>query len=415
MKLFKNLLLVLVAWRGANSAFAQTWTQTSASTNLNWGSVACSADGTKLAALASDIYGYYTSWVSTNSGATWTATSLPNTTDVIGKLLLSADGTKLVASDTAGFMYTSTDLGNTWISNTVPTGFLLPIALSADGTKMVAEGDTSTNDVIFTSTNSGTTWVSNNIPVNSALFGATSADGIRMVVTGMTIQGPSYVFTSTNSGATWSDGVPAGGNLLYSVAFSADGTKLVTGGEAPSETPFMLTSTNSGATWTSNSLPSLSAMWKSFALSADGNTLVAVATSVNLDLKLEGHILTSTNLGATWSLADAPVECWSGVACSADGCQLAASAFAEAAPPFSLGGIYTARTIPAPRLCLSPKSSNLQLSWIIPSTNFMMQQSADLQNWVDMTNQPVLNLTNLQNEVILPPPGSNVFYQLKTP
>ena len=263
------------------------------------GSVACSADGTKLAALASDIYGYYTSWVSTNSGATWTATSLPNTTDVIGKLLLSADGTKLVASDTAGFMYTSTDLGNTWISNTVPTGFLLPIALSADGTKMVAEGDTSTNDVIFTSTNSGTTWVSNNIPVNSALFGATSADGIRMVVTGMTIQGPSYVFTSTNSGATWSDGVPAGGNLLYSVAFSADGTKLVTGGEAPSETPFMLTSTNSGATWTSNSLPSLSAMWKSFALSADGNTLVAVATSVNLDLKLEGHILTSTNLGAT--------------------------------------------------------------------------------------------------------------------
>ena len=45
----------------------------------------------------------------------------------------------------------------------------------------------------------------------------------------------------------------------------------------------------------------------------------------------------------------------------------------------------------------------------------MMQQSADLQNWADMTNQPVLNLTNLQNEVILPPPGSNVFYQLKTP
>ena len=45
----------------------------------------------------------------------------------------------------------------------------------------------------------------------------------------------------------------------------------------------------------------------------------------------------------------------------------------------------------------------------------MMQQSSDLQNWVDMTNQPVLNLTNLQNEVILPPPGSNVFYQLKTP
>ena len=44
-----------------------------------------------------------------------------------------------------------------------------------------------------------------------------------------------------------------------------------------------------------------------------------------------------------------------------------------------------------------------------------MQQSADLQKWVDMTNQPVLNLTNLQDEVILPSPGSNVFYRLKTP
>jgi hypothetical protein len=44
-----------------------------------------------------------------------------------------------------------------------------------------------------------------------------------------------------------------------------------------------------------------------------------------------------------------------------------------------------------------------------------MQQSADFQSWADMTNQPVLNLTNLQNEVYLPPPGSNVFYRLKTP
>jgi len=32
-----------------------------------------------------------------------------------------------------------------------------------------------------------------------------------------------------------------------------------------------------------------------------------------------------------------------------------------------------------------------------------------------MTNAPVLNLTNLQNEVVLPPPGGSVFYLLKTP
>ena len=64
---------------------------------------------------------------------------------------------------------------------------------------------------------------------------------------------------------------------------------------------------------------------------------------------------------------------------------------------------------------ITPINGNLMLSWIVPSTNFVMQQSADLQNWADMTNQPVLNLANLENEVILSPPGSNCFYRLATP
>ena len=51
----------------------------------------------------------------------------------------------------------------------------------------------------------------------------------------------------------------------------------------------------------------------------------------------------------------------------------------------------------------------------MPSTNFVMQQSPDLCSWTDMTTTPVLNLTNLQNEVILPLTGSNGFYRLKTP
>jgi hypothetical protein len=35
--------------------------------------------------------------------------------------------------------------------------------------------------------------------------------------------------------------------------------------------------------------------------------------------------------------------------------------------------------------------------------------------WTDVPDPPVLNLTNLQNEVILSPTGSNVFSRLKTP
>jgi hypothetical protein len=71
----------------------------------------------------------------------------------------------------------------------------------------------------------------------------------------------------------------------------------------------------------------------------------------------------------------------------------------------------------APGLNIAPANTNLAVSWIVPSTNFRLQQNLDLTttNWMDVTNAPVLNLTNLHNEVILSPAGSSGFYRLKTP
>jgi hypothetical protein len=62
----------------AHFAFAQTWTQTSAPSN-NWVSVAMSADGRRLAAVANYTGGTAGGgiFISTNSGATWVATSAP--------------------------------------------------------------------------------------------------------------------------------------------------------------------------------------------------------------------------------------------------------------------------------------------------------------------------------------------------
>ena len=62
-----------------------------------------------------------------------------------------------------------------------------------------------------------------------------------------------------------------------------------------------------------------------------------------------------------------------------------------------------------------PMSSSVVLSWLIPSTNLVLQQSSDLVSWADVTNPPVLNLTNLQNQVTLPLSGGSGFYRLKTP
>jgi hypothetical protein len=81
------------------------------------------------------------------------------------------------------------------------------------------------------------------------------------------------------------------------------------------------------------------------------------------------------------------------------------------------GGIWTRQATPAPSLNVTLESGNVLLSWIMPSMNFVLQEVSDLTttNWTDVTNMPALNLTNLQNEVILPLPGSNNFYRLKSP
>jgi hypothetical protein len=81
------------------------------------------------------------------------------------------------------------------------------------------------------------------------------------------------------------------------------------------------------------------------------------------------------------------------------------------------GGIYTSYTVPKPSLCLATANNNLAFSWTMPSTNFVLQKISNLSkaNWTTLTNTPLLNLTNLQNQIILPSPGSNVFYRLKTP
>jgi hypothetical protein len=154
--------------------------------------------------------------------------------------------------------------------------------------------------------------------------------------------------------------------------------------------------------------------WQAFASSTEGSQLLAVSGITVVSEYGAGYIYISTNSGTTWAMVDAPFKMWKGVASSADGSKLAGSAQANFLRGFS-GGIYTALSASAPRLNLAPTDGKFTLSWLVPSTNFVMQQSSDLGSWTSLTNQPVLNLTNLQNELILPPAGSSGFYRLKTP
>ncbi|HLH52944.1 MAG TPA: hypothetical protein VKY92_04940 [Verrucomicrobiae bacterium] len=98
---------------------------------------------------------------------------------------------------------------------------------------------------------------------------------------------------------------------------------------------------------------------------------------------------------------------WASVASSADGAKLVAVA--------NGGGIYTWQTAPKPVLNLTATGDGLLGSWVIPSMNFRLQKNSDLAttNWTDVAIVPVLNFTNLQNQVNLPVAGDTWFYRLQ--
>ena len=243
------------------------------------------------------------------------------------------------------------------------------------------------------------------------IFMAASADGTKLAAAG-SLSG--NIFTSTNSGTSWIQTSVPGTNYWEGIASSADGTKLVAVAQGSTNRAVgsIYTSTNSGATWVSNNVPSQT--WTCIASSANGDKLVAVAVNSNSDA-----FYISTNSGTTWTLDSTYNPNWGHIVSSADGSQLMAilgPGIIGATEVVWPGPIYTSQSTPIPQLNIA-SSNSLKLSWIVPSTNFVLQQNSDLTttNWTNLTNTPVLNLTNLQNEVMLSPPGSNVFFRLKTP
>ncbi|MDB6067664.1 MAG: hypothetical protein JWR26_3872 [Pedosphaera sp.] len=413
MKLNKILLPTFAILCGLftmiNSASAQIATffwQKAGAPNENWRAVASSADGTKLVAAAS--YGLVQ--ISTNSGSTWTPTSLSTSLVLPGRTAAaSADGTILAVAAYAK-IYVSIDSGATWTAR-VGSQNWAGIACSTNGTKMVAVGEGSP---IYTSTDSGTNWTARDASRNWADV-ASSADGTKLVAAEGGVWGVAgQIYTSTDSGATWTARATA--QQWSGVASSADGTKLVavdwfdsnfSGGAGYLEGAglgVIYTSNDSGTNWTRSTAPLLG--WTSVASSADGSHLVAVSQDT-IGQHLPCLIYTSTDSGASWQLSYASDIGWQCVASSADGAKLAAAGLGNA-------GIYTYATPPtnAPTLGIAISGGNKLLSWPWPSAGFALQQNSDpaTTNWVTVPNTPAV-----VNQVIVAPASPNTFYRLVSP
>ena len=393
------VVIVFCGWCTAvNPAFAQTWTQTGAP-NWFFQSIASSADGSKLVAVGNG-------WVyaSMNSGATWMQITNPTgPADTLLFVALSADGTKIAATSLGGSIYTSTNLGVTWMSNGVPSLNLMAIVSSADGDKLVvAAGEKPafgifpiTNGPIYVSTNSGAAWTVTGAPTNYWSCVASSADGTRLAAGTIGVNSQGYlelgglIYVSTDSGTTWMR-TSAPTNAWASIASSADGTKL-----AAASPISIYTSADSGASWFSNNVPATA--WQAITMSADGTKLAALDQNY--------HVYTSPNFGASWASNSVPQPGWD-MASSADGNELVMISIN--------GGIWLSQTTPSPLLKIAPTNGNVSLSWLVPSTNFVLQQNLDLTttNWVTLKNAPTLNLTNLRDEATLSPTNSSGFFRL---
>jgi len=382
-------------------------------TDNDWNSVACSADGTKVVAAASGFAGNYL-YNSTNGGASWATGIAPS--NVSWSCLASpSKGTRLVAAASAstnaygGPIYVSTNAGASWTPTPAPNRVWGSVATSSDGTALLAASPENAQrgtgwGQVYLSSNAGAAWRPAPVPLDAWSSVACSSDGTKLLAAShYSGSGAAYdgaMFSSTNSGATWTQ--IAWADDWSALASSADGANLVAATEWNGD-GLIYTSADGGATWTQTAWAD---DWYSVSSSADGINLVA-ATSY-------GSLVISTNSGATWAFSDPPAGTWSAVAASADGTHLVA---------VSSDGLIATLQIPAsdpslppsPRLTIGRSGVNPVLSWLVPSTSFVLQQSSNLAflNWVDVTNLPTLNLSNLHYGLTLDAPSGRGFYRLK--
>jgi hypothetical protein len=363
---------------------AQTWTQTSAPTNL-WSSITCSADGSKVVAVSRTRTSQGVIYGSTNSGVDWTlvATSTLSFLSVAS----SADGARVIAATSGGPLFVSSDSGVTWSTNS-PNHLWTSVASSADGLKLAAVYSAS---VVFLSTNGGATWSSNVTTIADLFSIASSADGRRLIA-GNNV---GRIAISTNGGAAWAASATQLSGQVLSLASSADGRRLV----AVTSGAHVYTSADGGNGWATGGVPANSS-WFAAGSSADGTNVVVVSQKTG--------IFSSPDAGATWASNSAPALNWQAAALSADGGRR-----------FALGQnlrIWKSETIVAPLLSLGFSGGNIRVSWLAASTPLVLQEAGDLtSSWAAVSNVPSLNVTNLLQEVGLPMTTGARFYRLATP
>lgn len=317
------------------TSFSGSWTTASSSAG-DWYGVASSADGSRLIAVGTSLSPAVSAAIaSTNSGTSWSSNTLP-TSAFWTAVASSSNGSNLVAvagggsggSGVRGPVYTSSNGGASWVSNSLIENFWISVASSSDGTHLAACSSqaalgTVVNSVVITTSNGGSSWTTTSVGTNLlSITCSTNGQIIYAADNGATENG-GYIYVSSNAGATWQT-TGSGLNLWSCIACSANGNTVLAEAEG-SGLGYLGISYNGGATWTTPS-GSPESPFSSVACSASGQIMFACGVGT--------YIYYSTNSGATWYQTGS-VQNWRSIACSADGSKVVAVYSGN------LGGAYT--------------------------------------------------------------------------
>lgn len=260
--------------------------------NLNWSSVASSADGLRwlAAGTGAGLYG------SLDGGSSWSSFPAINP-QAWSAVAMSADGQRLGALGTGSQIHLSANGGATWTAREVARSWK-DLACSSDGQRWAAVVQ---NGQIHLSPDGGGTWLAreNNRPWSSI---AMSGDGRRLVAA--TTGGP--LFVSEDWGGTWVGRGTA--RTWVAVATSWDGNRTL----AADQGGQLYVSADFGGTWTARENVRL---WQSVAMSWDGRVMGAVERG--------GRAYVSTDGGVNWVARESPRP-WTGMAMSSWGTRMAA-------------------------------------------------------------------------------------------
>jgi hypothetical protein len=170
-------------------------------------------------------------------------------------------GAKLAAVVNNGYIYTSSDSGETWATSTGSgVRFWRSIVSDTTGTKLAAVAN---GEYIYTSTDSGFSWATSSLSVGSRNWYSITSDASGTKLAAVVYNG--YIYTSVDSGVTWSTSTSAGSRYWKEIKYSSDGTRLVA---STASTEKIYFSNDNGLTWVNRGVDGI---WRILGFNSQGN------------------------------------------------------------------------------------------------------------------------------------------------